>query len=196
MSIKQYSRIYITNNFGQYFLAPSFSLINCLPFSTNNETSENTKTQRRTIRKRVRKRTKMMRKQVAIASEGAKLKLVDLWKKYGMVALTTYFGLYFVTLRSTFLLFDQGLLANGAFGMSIEEMLDTVCEKLEAWEFLKTYTPLLRENPKIGTFAVAWLTTKLTEPARAIVTISVTPKLAKYAREKGWIEYNKESQSS
>ncbi len=37
----------------------------------------------------------------------------------------------------------------------------------------------LRDNSKAGTFLLAWLTTKLTEPVRLLVTILITPRIAR-----------------
>jgi hypothetical protein len=36
----------------------------------------------------------------------------------------------------------------------------------------------IRHNPRIATFALAWLSCKLTEPLRFFVTIAVTPTVA------------------
>jgi hypothetical protein len=38
----------------------------------------------------------------------------------------------------------------------------------------------IRENPRVGTFAIAWVMTKFTEPIRLGVTVAVLPKLSKF----------------
>ena len=40
------------------------------------------------------------------------------------------------------------------------------------------------ENSKIGSFALAWITTKLTEPFRFAFTLYILPKLAKVLRSR------------
>jgi hypothetical protein len=38
----------------------------------------------------------------------------------------------------------------------------------------------IRENPRVGTFAIAWVMTKFTEPARFAVALYTVPKIARY----------------
>ena len=140
------------------------------------------------IMKEVRHRTKAVRKRVSTATKGMTESLKDLWQKYGIIAVSTYFGMYFVTLGGIFTLFDQGILGHGTFGIDIHEMVDSLCSRLEEWKYLNFLSPILKSNPKLATFAAAWLTTKITEPARAILTIAITPRFAKYLRSKGWVK--------
>lgn len=38
----------------------------------------------------------------------------------------------------------------------------------------------IRENPRVGTFAIAWVMTKVTEPVRAAITVGVVPSVARW----------------
>ena len=40
----------------------------------------------------------------------------------------------------------------------------------------------IREYPRVGTFLVAWFTTKFTEPVRMGVSIAIVPPLAKFMK--------------
>lgn len=40
----------------------------------------------------------------------------------------------------------------------------------------------IRENPRVGTFAVAWVMTKFTEPMRLAVTVAVVPSISKFLK--------------
>jgi len=43
----------------------------------------------------------------------------------------------------------------------------------------KSLPAYIRENPRVGTFAIAWVMTKVTEPVRAGLTIAVVPSIAR-----------------
>ena len=37
----------------------------------------------------------------------------------------------------------------------------------------------IKENPRVGTFAIAWVMCKFTEPIRAVATVSIVPSIAR-----------------
>lgn len=41
-------------------------------------------------------------------------------------------------------------------------------------------TGYIKENPRLGTLAIAWVATKFTEPLRLGATVVIAPKIAKY----------------
>jgi hypothetical protein len=38
---------------------------------------------------------------------------------------------------------------------------------------------LIQKNPHVGNFVMAWVLTKFTEPARAVLTLAVVPRIAR-----------------
>jgi hypothetical protein len=89
-------------------------------------------------------------------------------KKYGAVGVVTYFGLYGATLASFYGAYSSGLLYAGDVVGLIEylhlgELFD---------ESLLT--------PKVGNFALAWVSTKFTEPLRFAITIGITPSISRW----------------
>ena len=40
----------------------------------------------------------------------------------------------------------------------------------------------LRHNPHVATFSLAYIVTKFTEPVRLLVTVAITPRIAKWVR--------------
>lgn len=49
--------------------------------------------------------------------DSVKAKLQSLWKNYGMLAITTYLGIYGTTLGTMFFALDNGLLSSSAMGI-------------------------------------------------------------------------------
>ena len=54
--------------------------------------------------------------------------------------------------------------------------MTNIVEEYTGAKWLPQY---IRDNPKVGTLAVAWAATKLTEPARLAVTIVITPSVSR-----------------
>lgn len=106
-------------------------------------------------------------------------KAKQLWKSYGYVAVGSYLGLYIATLTSIFLSLDFDIFHAETFGFKPEEAVLKVCGIFEAVTGSKALPEFIRENPKVGTFALAWVMTKFTEPIRLGVTIAAVPKIAK-----------------
>ncbi len=106
-------------------------------------------------------------------------------ERYGMVALGTYFSLYFGVLGALFCLFDSGLLTAADLptdmSQSIMCRVDGILSALPDWleKFLRSVFTKVQEEPRMQTLTVAWLATKLTEPVRLITTIFLTPRVAR-----------------
>jgi hypothetical protein len=93
--------------------------------------------------------------------------------RYGWVAIGTYLGIYVSTLGTVYVLFDSHLL-------NVKDIIHDLSESsIASFPFVQVILDKLKENATAGTFILAWLTTKLTEPARLVITILVTPKISK-----------------
>jgi len=91
-------------------------------------------------------------------------------KKYGAIGVVTYFTIYGATLASFYTAFSSGALFAG----------DVV-----GWIEFFHLGDLLDESklsPKLGSFALAWIVTKFTEPIRFGITLGITPIIARWWR--------------
>jgi hypothetical protein len=108
-----------------------------------------------------------------------------LWKKYGVLSIGTYLGIYAVTLSSIFLALDNGVFTTAAFGMGDpHETVRTMAATIEHYTGYEGIPNYLRENPRVGTFALGWVMTKFTEPVRIAATVVAVPSLAKFFASK------------
>mmetsp|Transcript_33749 Transcript_33749/g.34384 ORF Transcript_33749/g.34384 Transcript_33749/m.34384 type:complete len:203 (+) Transcript_33749:29-637(+) len=101
-----------------------------------------------------------------------------LWNNYGYVAVGTYFGLYITTLSSIYGCLDYDIFNAAAFGLDPAHAVQKVCDIVEAISGYTTFPDYVRHHPQLGTLAVAWVMTKITEPARVVFTIFVVPKIS------------------
>lgn len=97
-----------------------------------------------------------------------------LWNKYGYIGLGTYFGVYFLTLSSFFLATSSGILTG--------DQVNAWAEQLHLQNHID-----IRKLEKVdsvwGRALVAWIATKLVEPLRLFVTVTITPTVAKHIRK-------------
>lgn len=107
-------------------------------------------------------------------------KMKYMWKNYGYVAIGSYLGLYVITLGSIFLCLDFDVFRASTVGFSPEEAILKVCDIFETVTGSKALPGFIREHPTVGTFAVAWVMTKFTEPLRLGVTLAAVPKIAQF----------------
>jgi len=107
------------------------------------------------------------------------LKVKELWSSYGYVALGTYFGIYLATLSSIFLCLDYDIFNAASVGLDPAEAVNKVCNLIERTTGYTSVPEYIKQYPKLGTFAVAWVMTKFTEPIRAGVTLVIVPRIAK-----------------
>ncbi|POM71703.1 membrane protein [Phytophthora palmivora] len=117
-------------------------------------------------------------------------RLKDLWRKYGVVAIGTYLTMYGVVLGSMYLAIDQGWVHttkrtnSKGEGQSDDSfnLVTTTNKFVKIAEDLgiAQYLEVERVNSKTGTFLLAWIATKFTEPVRLAVTIAITPRIARF----------------
>eukprot|EP01041_Mallomonas_annulata_P000372 gene372-679_t len=106
-------------------------------------------------------------------------KVKDLWKSYGYVAVGTYLGIYVTTLGSIYFCLDMDVFNSAAFGLDPVVAVKKVCDVAEALTGYATLPEYIRLHPQLGTFAIAWVMTKVTEPVRFAATVLAVPKLAR-----------------
>lgn len=115
-----------------------------------------------------------------------------MWKKYGVVSIGTYMGIYVATLGTMYVAVDHGLLTPSISKQpkSVEknhneDEFDLVqatnrfvrfAEKLGVAELMDVH----RVDSKTGSFVLAWVATKFTEPLRFALTLAVTPRIARF----------------
>lgn len=112
-------------------------------------------------------------------------RFVELWRKYGVVAVATYFSIYFGTLGSLYLLFDYDIIGASNLGFSPEQATEMLAGVLDRVHAPDSITSAVRGNAKITTFAMAWLTAKFTEPLRLLATVFATPRIARFVGYEG-----------
>lgn len=101
--------------------------------------------------------------------------LMDLWRRYGTVAIATHFGVYFSTLAMLYGVASMGLLNGEDDG---DGALDSAIEWLEPYVPQRAVSEI-RKSPQLGAFAVAWVAAKFTEPPRLLVTLFLIPRIAR-----------------
>ena len=113
---------------------------------------------------------------------GQQSKFSQLWQKYGYVSITFYVGLYLTTLSGVFISLDFDLFRASTFGFDPIESVKKFCDFVEYVTGSVSLPAYIRENPRVGTFAIAWVMTKFTEPFRLAFTIAVMPTVAKFVQ--------------
>lgn len=120
-------------------------------------------------------------------------KLRRMWRQYGWVSVGTYFTVrhngaagvhgmcavtkcvarlqvYAATLGTTYAALNSGMLA----AVNVVDMVGAVG--------LGNWVDVSKIDPRAGSFTLAWVITKLTEPLRLAVTLAITPTVAKRLR--------------
>ncbi|RLN96662.1 hypothetical protein BBJ28_00002287 [Nothophytophthora sp. Chile5] len=126
-------------------------------------------------------------------------RLKDLWRKYGVVAIGTYLTLYGAVLGSIYVGISQGWVRTSKRSRSagdgtkaatqdedfnlvtttnkcVGRLFVTFAENLGIAQYLEVE----HVSSKSGTFLLAWIATKFTEPLRLAVTLAVTPRIARF----------------
>lgn len=109
-------------------------------------------------------------------------KIKALWKNYGIVAIGTYAGIYVSVLSSVFFALEYDVFNAATFGFDPAAAVQKVCDLVEYSTGNKGLPAYIREHPKVGTFAIAWVMTKFTEPVRLAVAITIVPSVARFLR--------------
>ena len=111
-------------------------------------------------------------------------KLAELWRRYGFIAVGTYFTIYVTTLGGAFAVFHTGLIPPeeiiGDPKVAIEKLTRFIRSN-DSLLFAEPYLHFLHDTPAATNLALGWIATKLTEPLRALVTVAITPRLARLA---------------
>uniref|UniRef100_A0A7S1XYK1 DUF1279 domain-containing protein n=1 Tax=Phaeomonas parva TaxID=124430 RepID=A0A7S1XYK1_9STRA len=144
------------------------------PPASSPETAEEARTRRR----------KRARELAQRGSDG----LREMWRRYGYVAIGTYFSIYAATLGGAFSVFHFGIVDPevivGDPRVAIEKLITFVQNQEEYVPQIilaEPYLHMLRDTPAATNIALAWIATKITEPARALITMGITPRLARLA---------------
>lgn len=117
-------------------------------------------------------------------------RLKDQWRKYGIVAIGTYLSMYGAVLGSIYLAIDRGWVHTSKISSSTgnqqqDESFNLVTTtnrfvKLAEDLGIAQYLEVERVNAKTGSFLLAWIATKFTEPVRLALTIAMTPRIARF----------------
>lgn len=115
-----------------------------------------------------------------MVDESLKGKIKYMWKSYGTIAIGTYFGVYLTTLGSIFLCVDMDVFNAASVGLDPVGAIQKVCSIFESVTGSAALPNYIRENPRVGTFAIAWVMTKFTEPLRLGFTLLTVPSIARW----------------
>ncbi|TYZ62008.1 hypothetical protein PybrP1_010916 [[Pythium] brassicae (nom. inval.)] len=115
-------------------------------------------------------------------------RLMDLWRKYGAVAIGTYFGMYGAVLGSIYVAIDLGWVSTAKparDGEPDDDEFNVVAATNKFVTFAENlgiakYLEVEHVNAKTGTFLIAWIATKFTEPLRLAITLAITPRIARF----------------
>eukprot|EP01040_Poterioochromonas_malhamensis_P015546 gene15546-17426_t len=113
-----------------------------------------------------------------------KEKFKKLWKAYGIVLISTYLGIYISTLGSLFIALDLDLFNAASVGLDPIYAIHKFSDIIQAITGSSSVSGFIRDNPKVGTFAIAWVMTKFTEPLRLGLTIISVPTIAQMLGKK------------
>ena len=75
-------------------------------------------------------------------------------KKYGPIFVVTYLGVYVSTLGLVFTALDMDLFNAATFGMDPVQAVEKLCGYVENYLGYKEMPQYIRENPRVGTFAL------------------------------------------
>lgn len=103
----------------------------------------------------------------------------QLIKTYGSVGLVTYLGVYLTTLGSLYLVVDYQM-SKGEFDEnSTFNPLQLLQDCIDWMKTRGIPVPLEKVDAKAGSFAIAWVCAKITEPLRFLFTVAITPAIAR-----------------
>ncbi|CAB9521182.1 Protein of unknown function (DUF1279) [Seminavis robusta] len=120
------------------------------------------------------------------AKDGAK-SFGGMMKAYGPTFLGTYLSVYAVTLGGLYVGVESGVLdpvtllgyitGNHDDARSTAEV---VAELLKHYTLTERWADTVQQKPHWANFAVAWVSTKFTEPIRFGATVAIVPRVARY----------------
>jgi Protein of unknown function (DUF1279) len=120
------------------------------------------------------------------AKDGAK-SFGGMMKKYGPTFLWTYLSVYVTTLGGLYVGVESGaldpVLMLGYITGNHEDLrssAEVVAELLKHYTLTERFADTVQQKPALANFAVAWISTKFTEPIRFGVTMAIVPRVARY----------------
>lgn len=120
------------------------------------------------------------------AKDGAKT-ISGMMKAYGPVFIGSYLTIYGITLGSLYLGVESGVMdpvtTLGYLTGNHEEARSSavvVAELLEKYTITEPFADTVKQKPALANFAIAWVSTKFTEPFRLAATAAVVPRVARY----------------
>ena len=115
---------------------------------------------------------------VADPSPSIKEQIKNIWVNYRYIGLALYFTIYVTVLSTIFISLDMDLLQASNFGLNPLDAVKKVCDIVENLTGSTALPGYIREHPKWGTFAIAWVMCKFTEPIRLGITVTALPTVA------------------
>lgn len=109
-----------------------------------------------------------------------KSKIKGLWQNYGTIAIGTYLGVYLTTLGSIFIAIDFDIFNAASVGLDPAFAIKKFCDIAEVITRSHALPNYIEEHPRVGTFAIAWVMTKFTEPVRLGFTLLTVPSIARF----------------
>jgi hypothetical protein len=83
----------------------------------------------------------------SMANMGMKDKFKHLWKQYGVIAIGTYFGIYFSTIGGMYLALDYDIFSSSTFGLDPAYAIEKFCHIYERFTNDNTLPAYIREHP-------------------------------------------------
>mmetsp|Transcript_10249 Transcript_10249/g.19370 ORF Transcript_10249/g.19370 Transcript_10249/m.19370 type:complete len:297 (+) Transcript_10249:116-1006(+) len=111
-------------------------------------------------------------------------KFKDMWNRYGWVFVGTYFGVWFGTLSSFYLMVENHMMKVDNFD---DDAMPNPFNPVEMARFVTTWLKqhigldvgFDKIDPKASSAVVAYICTKITEPLRFLVAAILTPRVAR-----------------
>lgn len=95
-------------------------------------------------------------------------KVKEFVRKYGILGVVLYFGIYFANIALFYVMLESGLFKK-----------EEIITKLKNWGMDKHFDLDKLIAGKKTSFAIAWIMTKMTEPIRMFLTITIVPFLSR-----------------
>eukprot|EP01066_Platyproteum_vivax_P004709 Platyproteum_vivax@DN16061_c0_g1_i1.p1 len=121
-----------------------------------------------------KERAREFYKKTQVSGQKAVHGVIGLWKQYGWIGVGTYVTVYVGTVFGLFYLVSMGIFT-----------ADDAKKVVEYWHLQNhiNLNSLSGVDSAWGRFLVAWVLTKVCEPIRAVVSIGLTPLVAKLIRK-------------
>ena len=119
-----------------------------------------------------------------------------MWKKYSMVFVGTYVGIYLSTLSGMFFCVENDVFPAAALGVDPIETVKSLGRFVDRLADSDSCSSYIHAHPWVGTFIVSWALTKPTEPLRFVAAAAITPSVARALGQRaGRIEAKAEAEA-